>query len=341
MKELPLVSAHLPGTGGTLKEQPSDFVVEELPLYAPCGSGEHVYLSIEREGQTTRDLLHSLGKLFRLPSRAIGSAGMKDKHARATQSFSLHLHQGDPAELAARVEAELGLRVLSAARHENKLRMGHLLGNRFRVLLRDAQPDALARGQAIAALLTDGGLPNAFGPQRFGTHGDNAERARALFDEPKRGRGAELLLSAWQSERFHEWLEQRHELGLLPQLMAGDVAKRHDGPIFDVEDLSLEEPRRRAREIVPTGPLFGSEMRWAKDAALEIERAVLAASGIDQAALARANLPGTRRAAWIYPAGIALEAAPEGLWVSFELPKGSYATVVLREFISPRSGTCP
>jgi tRNA pseudouridine13 synthase len=114
--------------------------------------------------------------------------------------------------------------------------------------------------------------------------------------------------------------------------MPGDVAKRHDGPIFDVLDLAAEEPRRLAREIVPTGPLFGSEMRWAKDAALEIERAVLEASGIDQAALVRAGLPGTRRAAWIYPKGITVAAAPEGLWVSFELPKGSYATVVLREF---------
>jgi tRNA pseudouridine13 synthase len=336
MSALPLVSAELPGTGGALKTQPADFVVEELPLYAPSGSGEHVYLCIEREGLTTRDVLHSLGKLFKLPSRAIGSAGMKDKQARTTQSFSLHLHQGEPDEIARRVHDELGLRVLSAARHANKLRLGHLLGNRFRVLLRGAHADALSRGQAIAARLEAQGLPNAFGPQRFGARGDNAERGRALFLDPKPGWSAELLLSAWQSEQFHAWLERRHALGLLPQLAAGDVAKRHDGPIFDVLDLAAEEPRRLAREIVPTGPLFGSEMRWAKGAALEIERAVLEASGIDEAALARAHLPGTRRAAWIYPRALALEAVPEGLWVGFELPKGSYATVVLREFTRER-----
>jgi len=330
---LPLVSADLPGTGGAIKTQPSDFVVEELPVYLPSGSGEHVYLTIEREGLTTRDVLHSLGKLFKLPSRAIGSAGMKDKHARTTQSFSLHVHKGEPAELAARVEGELGLRVLSASRHENKLRMGHLLGNRFRVLLRGAHPDALARGQAIAGRLAERGLPNAFGPQRFGASGDNAARGRALFENPKSGWSAELLLSAWQSEQFHVWLERRHALGLLPQLMPGDVAKRFDGPIFDVEDLAAEEARRVAREIVPSGPLFGSEMRWAKAEALALEREVLAASGIDEAALARAGLGGTRRAAWLYPAALALEAAPEGLWVAFELPKGAYATVVLREFV--------
>jgi tRNA pseudouridine13 synthase len=257
---------------------------------------------------------------------------MKDKQARTTQSFSLHLHQGEPDEIARRVEGALGLRVLSAARHANKLRMGHLLGNRFRVLLRGALPEALERGQAIAAELARTGLPNAFGPQRFGAQGDNAERALALFREPRRGWSAELLLSAWQSARFHEWLARRIELGCLPALLDGDVAKRHDGPIFDVEEAALEEPRRAAREIVPTGPLYGSEMRWAKGPALEIEQAVLAASGIDAAALARAGLPGTRRAAWIYPAELALEAGPDGLWVVFALPKGSYATVVLREF---------
>jgi len=332
MSALPLSTAQLPGTGGAIKSQAADFVVEELPLYEPGGSGEHVYLKIEREGLSTRDLVVALGRLFHLPSRAIGTAGMKDKHARATQSFSLHLHQGEPAGIAERVQGELGVRVLSAARHANKLRMGHLLGNRFRVLLRGAGPDALERGRAIADALSARGLPNAFGPQRFGAQGDNAERALALFREPRRGWSAELLLSAWQSARFHEWLARRLELGCLPALLDGDIAKRHDGPIFDVEHAAAEEPRRVAREIVPTGPLYGAQMRWAKGPALALEQELLATSGIDAAALARAGLPGTRRAAWIYPAGIALEAQPEGLWVGFELPKGSYATVVLREF---------
>ncbi|MBK7643891.1 MAG: tRNA pseudouridine(13) synthase TruD [Planctomycetes bacterium] len=330
--EMPLVTAHLPGVGGALKSRPADFVVEELPLYLPSGSGEHVYLSIVREGATTKEIESALGRLFALPSRAIGTAGMKDKQARTTQTFSLHLHEGEPLELARRVEGELGLRVLSSARHANKLRMGHLLGNRFRVLLRDAHPEALTRAQAITDELSAHGLPNAFGPQRFGADGDNAERARALFAQPKRGWTAELLLSAWQSAQFHAWLAQRHALGKLPGLLEGDVAKRHDGPIFDVLDLALEEPRLRAREIVPTGPLFGESMRWAKGAALQIEESVLRESGIDAQALARARLPGTRRAAWIYPRGFELEAEAQGLWVGFELPKGSYATVVLREF---------
>ena len=64
MSELPLTTAHLSGTGGAIKSEPADFVVEELPLYEASGSGEHVYLRIEREGQATRDLVVALGRLF-------------------------------------------------------------------------------------------------------------------------------------------------------------------------------------------------------------------------------------------------------------------------------------
>lgn len=321
----------LPGIAGTIKERPGDFVVEELPLYTPCGEGEHVYLTLRREGRTTREIELALGRLFRLPGRGVGLAGLKDKHARATQTFSLHLHRDDPAECARRVAEELGLEVLAAARHRNRLRLGHLLGNRFRVLLRGAEAGEFERAQAIAAALRAQGMPNFFGPQRFGSLGDNAERGRELFERPRKGWNARLLQSAWQSAAFHLWLDARRARGALPALLVGDVAKRHDGPIFDVEDLAREEPRRVAREIVPTGPMFGASMRWARADALALEREILAATGVDEAALARAGLPGTRRAAWIWVEELELESSAEGLWVGFRLPKGSYATSVLRE----------
>ncbi len=330
---LPLATSELPGIGGVFKTQPGDFVVEELPLYAPAGSGEHVYLTLRREGRTTRDLVVALGRLFHLPSRAIGCAGQKDKIARVTQTFSLHLVRGEAAECAARVASELGCEVLAAARHANKLRTGHLLGNRFRILVREVQPGAAGRARAILDELERSGLPNAFGAQRFGARGDNAERARELFLQPKKGWSARFLYSAWQSWAFHLWLARRHARGALPGLLDGDVAKRSDGALFDVEDLAREEQRRAAGEIVPSGPLFGSRMRWAKGAALELEQEVLAASGFDAEGLSRAGLEGTRRAAWIRPRAAVLESCAEGLWVGFELPKGSYATVVLRELM--------
>lgn len=329
--ELPLATPALPGIGGRIKTQPADFVVEELPLYEPSGDGEHVYLVLRREGRTTQELASGLARLFALSSRDVGCAGQKDKHARATQTFSLHLLRADPAECARRVAGELGCEVLAAARHANKLRTGHLLGNRFRILVREVQPGAAERAQAILDALAQHGLPNAFGPQRFGRQGDNAERARELLREPRRGWSARLLLSAWQSQLFHEWLAARHARGLLPALCAGDVAKRFDGPLFDVSELEREEPRRRAGEIVPTGPIFGARMRQAQGEARALEDAILAASGVTLADLARARLDGTRRAAWVRPRACTLAEAAEGLWLGFELPKGSYATVVLRE----------
>ena len=148
----------------------------EIPLYAPSGSGEHVYVTLERRGVTTRDVSRALGRLFGLREVDIGQAGLKDQRSIATQTFSLHAHQLAPEEAARRIEGELGWRVLSAARHANKLRTGHLIGNRFELCLRRVHADAPARAAAIAAELVRHGWPNFFGAQRFGSKGDNALR---------------------------------------------------------------------------------------------------------------------------------------------------------------------
>lgn len=323
----------LPGIGGEIKQQPEDFSVEELPAYLPSGSGEHVYLLTRRAGRNTRDLQSQLARLFRLHPSGVGLAGLKDKQAFSTQWFSLHLHAQDPHAAAERVRSELGIEVLEASRHSNKLRLGHLRGNRFDIRLRAVKPDALAAAQAIAQRLLERGLANAFGPQRFGRDGDNAERGRELFERPARGWLAEFQLSAWQAECFHRWLEARHALGRLPALMRGDIAERCDGPQFAVEDPECEAPRIASREIVPTGPLFGYRMREAQDESAQLEQRCLADSGITLDDLRRAQLPGARRAAWLHlrECELRLE-APDLLRIAFALPPGSYATTVLREF---------
>jgi tRNA pseudouridine13 synthase len=327
----------LPGIGGEIKQAPEDFTVEELPAYSPSGSGEHVYLLTRRTGRNTRDLQSQLARLFRLHPSGVGQAGLKDKQALSTQWFSLHLHTLDPIVAAERVRAELGIEVLEASRHSNKLRLGHLRGNRFDIRLRGVQrgvqPDAQACAQAIAKQLLQYGLANAFGPQRFGRDGDNAQRGRALFERPAQGWLAEFQLSAWQAESFHRWLEARHALGRLPQLMRGDIAERSDGPQFIVEDPEQEAPRQLAREIVPTGPLFGYRMRAAEHESAQLEQRCLEESGITLDDLRRAQLPGARRAAWLHLRECELRwESPDQLRIAFALPPGSYATTVLREF---------
>lgn len=334
-------TAELPGIGGVLKKEPEDFWVEEIPAYLPSGSGEHVYLLTRRRQRNTRDLQAELARLFGVRPASVGLAGMKDKQALATQWFSLHLHAPDPRVCAERVEAELGIEVLQASRHANKLRLGHLCGNRFTIRLREVQPLALARAQAIRDSLLARGLPNAFGEQRFGRDGDNAARGRELLDAPGRGWLAELRLSAWQSQLFHEWLEQRLAIRALPELMLGDIAQRRDGPQFVVADREAEELRRCAGELVPTGPLFGHSMRPAAGPAGELEAALLERHGIGLEDLRRARLPGARRAAWLRLEECAVEPDPEGLLLRFALPPGSYATVVLREFRKPTPPSAP
>ena len=171
-----LLTNHLPGTGGKLKAEPGHFIVEELPLYAPTGAGEHVYLNIVREDWTTRKLVEAMGRLFQLKDKDIGTAGLKDRQARAGQMFSLHLHKTPPDEVAARVQGELGVEVRSASRHANKLKTGHLKANRFEILLTDTHPDALERARHKWEHLQKQQIPNYYGEQRFGKDADNAQR---------------------------------------------------------------------------------------------------------------------------------------------------------------------
>lgn len=330
--ELPTVTPELPGTGGELKSSPEHFVVDEVPLYEPSGAGEHVYLRIERAGWSTRDLAVRLARLAGVSERDVGYAGLKDKVARATQSFSLPW-RAEPAELARRVEGELGVAVRSAARHGNKLRRGHLAGNRFDLVVTGVEAEALERARAIGARLLETGVANLYGEQRLGARGEHARRGERDLAAPKRTFASRFALNAFQAALFNQVVARRMERGWLDRVLSGDVAKKTtNGALFDVVDEALEAPRAAAREIVATGPMFGGAMKPAHGVPGELEAAVLAESGASLEDFARARLDGTRRAVRVFLADLAIEAHPLGLRVAFRLPKGSYATVVMREF---------
>jgi tRNA pseudouridine13 synthase len=333
LPHVPLVTSALAGTGGELKRNSADFVVTEIPLYEPIGTGEHVYLLHRRANRTTRDVVKDLARTFGLDERDVGYAGLKDRRAIATQTFSLPLRQTDLDEIARRVDAAVAGETLAVKRHGNKLKRGHLIGNRFEIRLQDTVPDALARARAVAQELSVRGLPNAFGPQRYGEDGRNAEHGRALIHRPRGGWLARLHLSAWQSSLFDTWLALRMERGLFERVVTGDVAKKlANGALFDVVDEAVEQARVTAREITHTGPMFGAQMRRASGPAGELEDEVFRAAGVTLDDLSRARLEGTRRAGRIFVEELELEAVENGLRLAFRLPKGSYATTLLREF---------
>src|SRR5437867_4499238 len=171
----PLLTADLPGTGGRIKVVPEDFEVEEIPAYAPSGTGDFLYLWIEKRDMGAEFFTRHIARRLDIPVREIGVAGMKDRRAVTRQMVSV------PASATERI-ADLngdGLRVLSVNRHSNKLRTGHLHGNRFRILVRDAT--APERLEPIVNRLKQDGLPNFYGPQRFGRDGETLHWGLALL----------------------------------------------------------------------------------------------------------------------------------------------------------------
>jgi tRNA pseudouridine13 synthase len=196
------LTAALPGTGGGLRREPADFFVEEIPLYEPCGDGAHLYLTVEKTGVTTFDLLRRLARAVGCPERDLGYAGLKDARAVTRQTVSLPLRR--PEEVAG---LDLpGVRILSARLHRNKLRLGHLAGNRFRIRIRQPVTDARARAEAILGVLEDLGVPNRFGDQRYGVLGNSHRIGRAIVTEDFAaaareivGDPAEILHPDWQA----------------------------------------------------------------------------------------------------------------------------------------------
>ncbi len=337
MTPVPFISPELSGIGGQIKAEPAHFVVEEIPLYDASGQGQHVYVRLSREGWTTHALRQQLTELFQLRQVDVGYAGLKDKHARATQTFSLLLPNWDEAAVADAIQKEMPVEVEWVRRHRNKLKTGHLLGNRFRIVLLDPEPGALPQARAIIEALQARGLPNFYGSQRFGVSGENAQKGRHILQGgrgPRQRWRRRFLLSAYQSELFNTWLTRRIERGWFERLLTGDLAKKLDtGGMFEVEEAEVERPRFERREITYTGPIYGYRMRWPGGQPGELERQILAKAEVTSEQLRRARLKGSRRPARIFVDDLRVEPHPEGLLFNFSLPKGSYATVVLREFI--------
>ncbi len=331
--DFPLASSHLSGTGGRIRTELEDFQVLEQPAYLPSGNGDHTYIRLEKRGHTTKFVVDELHRQLRIPFKDFGVAGLKDRHAITTQWISI------PSSFESKLtQFELPeTRILEVTRHGNKLGMGHLRGNTFRLRVRGANPTAIQEATAILEHLRQTGIPNYFGSQRFGNTGGNAVRGLELVLNG-RMKGPEsisikrFLISSLQSLLFNHNLRLRLERGIFQSVLLGDVAKKHEtGGIFTVEDQVTDSARAMALEISSTAPLYGRKIMAAHSEALLLENEVLAMFDLNWQHFA--DRKGARRISRIKLEESSIEATEDGYWLEFSLPKGSFATTVLREIM--------
>lgn len=212
---------------GRIKARAEDFLVDEIPLYEPAGEGEHLYLRVQKRHMAHGELIALLARHYDVAEEAIGFAGMKDRVGITQQTVSIHLPGRDdpPPPVDGRIE------LLWQARHVNKLRRGHLRGNRFAIRIREIDPLKVPLLWKRVERLVELGVPDFFGPQRFGYRRNNhvlgrlllLGRHEALLAELLGARGSPFPEHQRQARELYDAGEARESLGLWHH---GDFAER-------------------------------------------------------------------------------------------------------------------
>jgi tRNA pseudouridine13 synthase len=315
------------------KAQPEDFRVEEQLSFVPSGNGPHWLLRVEKRAANTRWVAAEIARLAGVPANDVGYAGLKDRQAVTVQWFSVPALANNADFWSGVRTAEF--RVLDVQANARKLKRGALIGNRFRIRLRKAAWSREQLDMKVAALRAHG-VPNYFGPQRFGREGFNLDRVAAWVQTGQAPRGRterSFALSAARSLMFNAVLARRVEAGDWSQLAPGDLASLDgSGSHFQVAAVDEELQRRVASfDIHPSGPLWGRGEPPGRGRSLEHEAAV-AREFKDVADLLRAEgLTQERRALRCAVRELAIEADSGTLTFSFMLGRGQFATSALRE----------
>jgi len=323
-----------PQAEGVIRTSPEDFVVEEIPRVQPAGEGSHLWLWVEKRAANTEWVARELARAAGCAQRDVGYAGLKDRHAISRQWFSIPV-AGQTLENLDKAGIE-GVTILERILHTRKLQRGTLDGNRFQLKIRQFKGDAgQTSGRLEQIRLT--GVPNYFGPQRFGNRGQNVEQGLHLLQKntrlPRHKRS--IYLSAIRSFLFNQVLAERVRRGDWNTIIAGELVML-DGTqsIFPCESPDADiEDRVRRLDIHPTGPLPGEKGAQPTGIVAEVERAVLGNWPQLTEVLAAQRVQADRRSLRLYPADLEWRFAGNDLALLFVLPPGSYATTVLREIL--------
>jgi len=286
------------GVSGKIKK----FEVYEVPKYLPSGRGGWYWFLVEREGKTTHQLIGEIASSLGIGERDVGYAGLKDKNARTFQWFSTPV---DPSSLP--------LKIHVIGKCEKKIKIGNLLGNWFRIVMETSEPRRVAE---ILQKLQDG-VPNGFGPQRFSRANHVIGK---LLIEGKRERAIEMMkrYRIPLKKHFFIFMESAYTSYLFNKVlnMRIPIKEKLDGDIVG--------------RFGPTGPIYGRKVPLASGFQGEIERKVLEEENIS---LEMFRNKGRRRPLFVPFHGLSFRIRSKEIEFKFFLPKGSFATMVLREVL--------
>ncbi|ASP49854.1 tRNA pseudouridine(13) synthase TruD [Cognaticolwellia beringensis] len=322
-----------PKSTGLLRRHRSDFKVCEQIPFEPCGEGEHLFIHIRKTGANTAFVAKQLAQYFSVKESLVSYAGLKDRFAVTEQWFGVHVPGKQSYDLSdLNIE---GVEVLSSKRHNKKLRIGGLDGNRFEITLRDVTDiDELVRRWHV---ISNFGVPNYFGEQRFGINGGNIEKALGLFsgqkvkDKKKRG----MYLSAARSLIFNEMISQRIEQQTFDNLVSGDVlmlAGTQSVFLADVIDESLTS-RLAEHDLDITAPMWGAGELMTTGDARVFEQSIADEQQAFCEGLPRFGLKQERRRIRLTIKDTDIKVDNNVVTLSFFLPAGAYATTIMRELI--------
>lgn len=327
---LPFTYPHLAGIGGKIKLAPKDFVVSEILPWPISGQGDYLYLYIEKTDVSHRDLLQRIAKVLDIEERDIGYAGQKDKAAITRQWISVP----KSSEAESRKIRNDAITILERGYHHVPLRRGELKANEFDIVLHDIDPDSSQHVSPLTLAIDRFGLANFYGAQRFSEFDTLIQLGLLIlmrkekFREDWRHRFA---LSVVQSMLFNEYIIARNSLGNLKLAMAGDLVASRYGGLSTLRDPGIF----RVDQHILTGPMFGARCTAPVGDALKLEDQILETWGLKRSSWSHVanECPGTRRSLIMQPQNLTTHVESKtSLRLTFALPAGSYATVLLAEY---------
>lgn len=316
---------------GLIKQIPSDFQVIELLDFEFSGDGEHDYLWVEKENTNTTWVARALATHAGVAERDVGYAGLKDRDAVTRQWFSVRRPSGEGTDWTGLNLS--GSRILETARHQRKLKRGAHRGNQFRIVVRGVDAPTAMINERLTEI-RQSGVPNYFGPQRFGHGGNNIRLAKNLFAGKRMKRAQRsIALSAARSFLFNEMLSARVSRNTWNTLLPGEAVNLDGTGSFFVADSIDDElvDRARSLDIHPTGVLWGKGQLKCVGQSAALALAVAEQHATLATGLEKAGLEMSCRALRLPLREFSWDIADGDLCLDFRLDRGSFATAVIRE----------